>query len=111
MIILLLMAAGGYLLSHFEEEKEAAKAHVTVSAKELKGENVDTVVDALYDMGFYDIDTKAEKDLVIGLVSKKDEVISVSINGDKKFKKGDAFENDVHVVVTYHDYKKDKDKK
>ena len=52
------------------------------------------------------ITTKAKRDLIFGWINKENMVDSITINGDKKFEKKDAYRPDAEIVITYHAYKK-----
>lgn len=73
-------------------------------AKDLVGEDYESVVSDLKDAGFTTIKTKKIEDLVTGWLTKDGEVNKISINGVSDFSKGDKFPKDAKVTVSYHTF-------
>ena len=55
-------------------------------------------------MGFYNIETEALGDLVVGWFDKENAVKEISIDGDSKFSIGDWFDEDADIKITYHSF-------
>lgn len=79
-----------------------------VSLKKYKSRNYREVVEELKQLGFSDIETKAEYDLTTGWLVSDGDVESVSIDGSTKYGEADIVSSDAKVIVTYHTFKKDK---
>ena len=92
------MFMGGFFDNHDGEVK------VSASSKELKGENYEDVIERLEDMGFYNIETEALEDLVVGWFDKENAVKEITIDGDSKFSEGDWFDEDADIKITYHSF-------
>ena len=60
------------------------------------------VKDDLEAAGFTNIDTEEVDDLVTGWIKNKYTVESISIEGNRKFRKGDEFKSDAHIIIRYH---------
>jgi len=92
------MFMAGYFDNHDGEIK------VSASSNELKGENYENVIERLEDMGFYNIETEALGDLVVGWFDKENAVKEITIDGDSKFSEGDWFDQDADIKITYHSF-------
>ena len=93
------------ILSSFEIPVHTEKIQVTVSSKDLKGNNYTDVVKTLQDAGFADIELIEDADLIMGLLKHEGEVGEVSINGTLSFEKNDYFPKDAKIKITYHTFK------
>ena len=90
-----------------QEHQEKNEIQVLVSSKDLKNESVENAKDILKNCGFQYVSTTNKEDLVFGIFSKEGEIESITINGNKKFSKGDWFPTDAVVVITYHGFSDD----
>lgn len=72
------------------------------SAISYEGDDCDDVEDELREAGFTNIELKSIKDVIIGVVTKVDEVESISINGDSSFDSDDKFPSNAEIVIKYH---------
>ncbi|MEY8420022.1 hypothetical protein AALA83_12200 [Oscillospiraceae bacterium 44-5] len=90
-----------------QEHQNNNEVQVSVSSKDLKEETVENAKEILKNCGFQYVNTTNKGDLVFGFFSKEGEIDSISINGNKKFSKGDWFPSDSVVVITYHGFSKD----
>ena len=81
-----------------------------LTSKEAKGMNYLDVLEEFENVGFINISTIVEYDIVTGWLTDDGEVKSVTINGEKKFDSYDKYRLDAEVVVTYHTLKKNKPK-
>jgi hypothetical protein len=88
------------------DHKTNNEVKVTMSSEELQGIDYEDAVKSFESAGFNNIKLDENKDLIFGLISKKGEVESVTINGDKEFSEGEWFPADATVKITYHAYKK-----
>lgn len=66
--------------------------------------------DNFENVGFTNVTTNVEYDIVTGWLTDDGEVKSVTINGKKEFDSDDKYRLDAEVVVTYHTLKKNKPK-
>lgn len=80
---------------------------VLVSSKDLKQESVENATQILRNCGFESVTVTNKEDLVFGFFSKEGEIDSITINGNKKFSKGDWFPADSIVEITYHGFSDD----
>ena len=86
---------------------EEDEVRLTANAKSYIGENYEQVVRELEDMGFTNVDTMRQEDLIVGWFTKDGEVAKVSINGDTDFEAWEIFPKDTNVVVTYHTFEEE----
>ena len=82
---------------------ELGNDEVKVMCSESKfwAENYKSVVKELKDLGFTNIKTVPDYDIIWG-ITEKESVEDVSIGGSDDFTRGNVFKKDVEVVVTYH---------
>lgn len=81
-----------------------------LTSEEAKGVNYLDVVTKFENIGFSNIVTNAEYDIITGWITDDGEVKSVSINDDQEYEVYDEFRLDAEVVVTYHTLVKNKPK-
>ena len=74
---------------------------VPASASDYKYENFKDVQEDLEDAGFTNITTEILYDIVLGW-TEEGEVKSVSIDGRTEYEKGEVFNMDAPIVITYH---------
>ncbi len=77
------------------------KVKLDASASEYNYKNYTEVTAALETLGFTDIKYEILYDIVFGW-TEEGEVKSVSIAGDKDFTRGDVFDKDAEIIITYH---------
>ena len=82
------------------EKPDDDEIKMPCSISDYKGENYEEVIKELENLGFYDIETSAKKDLITGWITKDGSVDKISIDGDNNFEEGDIFPEDAEVVVT-----------
>lgn len=87
------------------------EVQLTFSAKDLKSENYKDVEKTIKKAGFTNITSKGLEDIdpnsKLKVFSAKDgEVKEVTINNNKKFSKGEVFDSDAEIIISYHSYKK-----
>lgn len=82
-------------------ELAEGEVKLDVPASEYKYKNYTEVENALKTLGFTNIKHEVLYDIVLGW-TEDGEVDSVSIAGNKDFKRGDVFVSDAEVVITYH---------
>ncbi len=82
-------------------ELAEGEVKLDVPASEYKYKNYTEVENALKTLGFTNIKHEVLYDIVLGW-TEDGEVDSVSIAGNKDFKRGDVFASDAEVVITYH---------
>lgn len=76
------------------------EVRVKESASTLAGQNYEDVVEQLQVWGFTNIETVPVYDIVWG-ITKEGTTKSVKIGGSVTFQKGDVYDKDVSVIVTY----------
>lgn len=81
-----------------------------LTSKKAKGMNYIDVIREFENVGFTNVTTNVEYDIVTGWLTDDGEVKSVTINGKKEFDSDDKYRLDAEVVVTYHTLKKNKPK-
>lgn len=91
-----------------EEEKERKnKIEITVSDSDFWNVDYKEAVAQFEDMGFTDIETKGNEDLINGWIVSENSVDKITINGDEDFSEGDFFDKDAKVRIYYHSFEKD----
>lgn len=75
---------------------------VLSSASDYKYKNYSDVVTSLEDAGFTNIKTEPVYDIYFGFLVSEGELKAVTIDGKSSFRKGDIFQNDAEVIITYH---------
>lgn len=90
-----------------EEREHENMIQIKVSARSLKGESYESVVNQFEDMGFDDVKAISEGDLVTGLLSKEGTVSKVTIDGKSNFKADEWVDQDATIRVYYHSFKDD----
>lgn len=103
LIIILLISIGMGI--QYTKTKQDNQIVLCFSDNDLKGDNYEQVIKELEYLGFINIETAEQKDLVTGWITKFGEVARVSINGDSDFDEGDIFPKDAKVLVIYHTFK------
>lgn len=72
------------------------------SSSDYSGMFYQSVVNELTEAGFTNITTDEVDDLVLDTISDEGNVTFVTIDGNNNFQKGDSFNKDAEIVVTYH---------
>lgn len=78
---------------------------VTINAKDYIGINYEQVEEKFKDMGFTNIKTVPEEDLITGWINKEGQTDKITIDDNSKFEEDDIFSKDAEVVITYHSFK------
>ncbi|KXT72614.1 large hypothetical protein [Streptococcus sp. DD10] len=91
-----------------ENGKASDSIALPISSEKIDKQNYKTVVNQLEDAGFTKVKTEKIEDLVTGILKKDGQVESVSIAGETEFQKGDVFDKNTPITVTYHTFKKEK---
>lgn len=64
-------------------------------------------LEALFEeAGFVNIKEVADKDLIIGWITKDGSVEEISVDGDTDFSSYYSYRPDVEVIITYHTFDK-----
>ena len=74
---------------------------------QFSGKNYTDVEKQLKSRGFTNITTEPVADLIVGILSKENEVSEVSIGGKTSFKKKQRVKADESIVIRYHTYPSD----
>ena len=85
---------------------ELAKIQFPISSKEAKGKNYQTVQSQLQQEGFINVRVEVSYDLLTGWFIKENEIKEITINGSKRFEKGNYYRPDIEIVITYHALKR-----
>ena len=89
---------------HSAQQAGSGQISMAKSSKDLTGENYETVILALQEMGFTNVKSAPLGDLKKGWLHKEGEVDKVSIGGITKFSVNDIFDADAEVIITYHSF-------
>ena len=84
-----------------DEKIEENKIKIDFNKDSFTVKDKDEVIKKLKDYGFTNIKENPLYDIVFGLTSEG-ETEEVTIGGKTDYKRGDIFDNDVEIVVTYH---------
>ena len=105
-VVLLLIGASSSARKKKEEENLGPEDGIEVGydSYQLTGKNYSDVETQLRGKGFTNITTEEVPDLIVGVLSKENEVSEVSIGGDTKFKKKNRYAADVRIVIRYHTF-------
>ena len=90
---------------HSAQQANAAQVKVTVSSKDLQGEQYEEVVSTLKEMGFINVSTTALENLSNEIIHKNGTVSKISIGDAEKFSTGEIFDKSAAVIVSYHSLK------
>lgn len=74
----------------------------TSSASDYKYKDYRDVVKSLEDAGFTNIKTEPVYDIYFGFLVSENELKAVTVDGKSSFSKGDIFQRDAEVIITYH---------
>ena len=77
---------------------------MSASASDYQGKDYRDIMHELSGRGFTNIQTEKLEDLIKGWLTKDGEVESISIDGNSEFTKGDKFDKNVKIVITYHTF-------
>ena len=72
------------------------------TSKDAKGMNYKDVIREFEKIGFINISTEVEYDIIAGLIIDDGEVKSIKINGNQKYDSTEKFRLDAEVVIVYH---------
>lgn len=75
-----------------------------LKAKDCEDKDYEDVKRQFEEAGFTNITLEKDEDLKIAVLHDDGDVESVTVDGDKKFDKGDKYSPDAEVVITYHTY-------
>lgn len=73
-----------YIKYHSEQQAAEGQIKLSLSSKELEGENYQEVVKVLTEMGFSNVQIKALEDLSRDVFRQDGEVKTISLNGETK---------------------------
>lgn len=90
---------------YYDEKIDIANDEIKMelSADTFKYNNYQDMILQLEKMGFSNIRTNVMEDVILGIITSVGETESVSIDGNKDFRRGDIFKKNATVIVTYHD--------
>lgn len=78
----------------------------SLTSKDAKGMNYLDVIEEFEDIGFINVTTEVEYDIITGWLTDDGEVKSVTIDSEKNYDYYDEYRLDAEVVITYHAMKK-----
>ena len=81
-------------------ENGTVNVKIPASSWSFKGDSYLEVEARLKDAGFTNITLKAHDDLILSI--REGEVESIAVNGKEKFDKGDSFDYESSIIITYH---------
>lgn len=88
------------------DTEEPVNAAIPIDGSECVDMDYSSVESAFRDAGFWNISLDEAEDLKYDEKDKVGHVISVSIDGGQKFKKGQEISADTEIVITYHSFTK-----
>ena len=91
-------------INNSSDKSEGIK--ITSTSSQYKGKNYQDVLTGLQTLGFTNIETKPQEDLIAGWLIKDNEVESVSVNGDIEYRANKKFPSDVKISIIYHTFPK-----
>jgi len=98
MFILILSGCSG------DETVQDNRVALPFASSDLKNENYEKIVQQLKDVGFTNIETLKIDDLIFGFLTDDGEVEAVTFGGNEEFSKGDKFDKEVKITVSYHTF-------
>lgn len=108
-MVVSLVACGDKPVSE-EVPSETSAVSTTATAprsmNDCIGEDQSNIESEFYSAGFTNITTEQVEDLESSEADKVGSVISVSISGQSEFNKGQEFDKDDEVIISYHVFKK-----
>lgn len=78
------------------------EAKAPSSASDYNYKNYSDVITSLKDAGFTNIKIEPVYDIYFGFLVTEGELKTVTIDGKSSFRKGDIFQSDAEVIITYH---------
>ena len=112
-IILILVAAGifggvrvynQYQYYNTTEREADGRIRIGFDEEDLINRSYTSVESMLKKAGFTDVELEVSRTLTNETSSKRDKVKSVVISGNSLYEKGDKFDEDVSIVITYYDF-------
>jgi len=106
LICLFIVLFGPILSKGFGEINESKDERIQMpdNSKSMKGKNYAEVETILKSVGFTNIVFIANEDLVTGWITEDGSVESISVEGKESFSKGEKFNSDASIVITYHTF-------
>jgi flagellin-like hook-associated protein FlgL len=102
LLMIFILAFAG--CSRNEEEVDINQIVMPFASTDLKNENYQKIVKQLEDAGFINVDTLIIDDLIFGFFTEDGEVEAMTINGEEEFSKGEKFDKEVKITVSYHTF-------
>ena len=90
-----------------ETPKEEGMAKIPYESSSAKGKMLDEVLKDLNKAGFTNVEVEPIDDLIVGWLTKDQEVEKVLVDGSDEYHSGKYFKEDIPVVVYYHTFSED----
>lgn len=92
-----------------ETPKEEGMAKIPYESSSAKGKMLDEVQKDLNKAGFTNVEVEPIDDLILGWLTKDQEVEKVLVDGSDEYHSGKYFKEDIPVVVYYHTFNEDEE--
>ena len=90
------------------KDEEIAASHLAMGEVKMpdfsEDDDARDIIKALKDAGFTNIVDQPKHDLILGNKHSQYELIEVTVDGAPSFTKGEWYQLDTEIVVSYHDY-------
>lgn len=90
------------------KDEEIAASHLAIGEVKMpdfsEDDDARDVIKALKDAGFTNVVDQPKHDLILGNNHSQYEIIEVTVDGAPSFTKGEWYQLDTEIVVSYHDY-------
>ncbi len=90
------------------KDEEIAASHLAMGEVKMpdfsEDDDARDVIKALKDAGFTNVVDQPKHDLILGNKHSQYELIEVTVDGAPSFTKGEWYQLDTEIVVSYHDY-------
>lgn len=90
------------------KDEEIAASHLAMGEVKMpdfsEDDDARDIIKALKDAGFTNVVDQPKHDLILGNNHSQYEIIEVTVDGAPSFTKGEWYQLDTEIVVSYHDY-------
>lgn len=90
------------------KDEEIAASHLAMGEVKMpdfsEDDDARDIIKALKDAGFTNVVDQPKHDLILGNKHSKYELIEVTVDGAPSFTKGEWYQLDTEIVISYHDY-------
>lgn len=103
-LILIFAIIALFILSACSSKIDPNSLKIERSSDDIVGDNYQTIITELEDLGFSNIETKILDDLIFGWLKKDGEIEQIEINGENEFSSDSVFPKDSKIIITYHTF-------